>query len=64
MSACLDIQRVPSMNQVGNIDHYTLIVECAETVAHFHADVLGFELLDRFFALLAASAAPGQSWGG
>ena len=31
MSACLEIQPGLSMNQVGTIDHYTLIVECAET---------------------------------
>ena len=52
MSACLEIQPLPSMNQVGSIDHYTLIVECAETVAHFHADVLGFELLESVLSIL------------
>ena len=58
MSACLEIQPLPSMNQVGSIDHYTLIVECAETVAHFHADVLGFELLE-VRPLNTGSAEPG-----
>ena len=58
MSACLEIQPGLSMNQVGTIDHYTLIVECAETVAHFHADVLGFELLE-IRPLNTGSAEPG-----
>ena len=58
MSACLEIQPLLSMNQVGNIDHYTLIVDCAETVAHFHADVLGFELLE-IRPLNTGSAEPG-----
>ena len=58
MSACLEVQPLPSMNQVGSIDHYTLIVECAETVAHFHADVLGFELLE-VRPLNTGSAEPG-----
>jgi len=32
--------------KLDEVDHYTLIVEDAETVARFHSDVLGFELVE------------------
>ncbi|MEC9466228.1 MAG: VOC family protein [Myxococcota bacterium] len=32
--------------RLGQLDHYTLIVDNAESVARFHTDMLGFELMD------------------
>ena len=47
MSALLkEIDAAPSHCGIGELDHYTLIVEDAEVVADFHQRMLGFELVE------------------
>lgn len=64
MSANVLLNPLASLNlapvQVGELDHYTLIVEDAKAVARFHCDVLGFKHL-RIQELNAGSAPEGEN---
>ena len=47
MSACAElVEKHVGRSPLGDLDHYTIIVENAEEVANFHREVLGFTLLE------------------